>query len=144
MAIITAYETQRLGGSMLDAMVAQTVRQEMEAQAEARRRREDEQAAALAYSRRRCNELRADLMARTDVFYSPTIDRRWTPMDYAWGLYGLMILAAGAAWDAAADAGTLIREGAAKATGWARKRAQNEKNRRKRIRRARKLAKGRR
>lgn len=144
MAMITAYDTQRLGGSMLDAMVAQTVRQELIAQAEARRKQEARQAEELAYSRRRCNQLRAELSAKNEAALSPVIDRRWSVLDIAWGVWGLAILMAGAAKDAAQDAGTLIREGAAKAAGWARQRARNEKNRRKRVRRARKLAKGRR
>lgn len=116
--MIAAYEGQRLTGSVLDALVAQTVRQEMEAQAEARRREEAEQAEALAYSRRRCNELRADLMERTDAYYSPTIDRRWSPLDYAWGLYGLVILAAGAVKDAAMLFSNAAAAGKAKAMGY--------------------------
>lgn len=111
--MIISYSTQRLQGDLLDAIVAQTVRQELQAQAEARRKAEAEHEALLAYQARRCNQLRADLIARNEAVLAPVIDRRWSPIDVAWGLWGLLILTAGAVKDAAADAGFLLLNAAA-------------------------------
>lgn len=143
--MITSYETQTVGGGMLQAIVNQEVGREMArqraalaAEAEAREAEHRREVAALQerlrFSERRGGQLRAELIDKTEYKYAPVEMRRYTLIDRLWGLYGLLILAAGALADGAKAAG-------GKAWEAAEKREKAKRNRKKRVRKNRKLAK---
>ena len=81
----------------------------------------------LAMSRARNERITGELIEKTARAYEPGKPR--PVRDALWGLYGLLIVVAGAAWDAAGDAAETLRERARKRNAKARRRAARKRRR---------------